>query len=173
MMISSSDKATDYSKAPLEGKIVSELGGAPSAAPVGGADRTGLADAARCEQHSGPSAALIGSRIKVERGGRGGGGSVFFGGCAHRIKGEPTPARASTTDHISVSGHNTWESDISFNSLKEKHRTKNKKSTTEPAARNQVDVRSELALVFLCLIIQKNYSVHKGGHPELARCVHK
>ncbi len=60
MMISSSDKATDYRKAPLEGTIVSELGGAPSAAPVGWADRTGLADAARCEQHSGPSAALIG-----------------------------------------------------------------------------------------------------------------
>ena len=36
MMISSSDKATDYRKAPLEGTIVSELGGAPSAAPVGG-----------------------------------------------------------------------------------------------------------------------------------------
>jgi hypothetical protein len=84
MMISSSDKATDYRKAPLEGTIVSELGGAPSAAPVGGgADHTGLADAARCEQHSGPSAALIGSRIKVERGGRaggggGGGGVPFF-----------------------------------------------------------------------------------------------
>ncbi len=41
MMISSSDKATDYRKAPLEGTIVSELGGAPSTAPVGGgADRT-------------------------------------------------------------------------------------------------------------------------------------
>jgi hypothetical protein len=71
-MILSSDKATDFRKAPLEGTIVSELGGAPSAAPVvGGADRTGLADAARREQHSGPSAALIGSRIKAERGGAG------------------------------------------------------------------------------------------------------
>jgi hypothetical protein len=70
MMILSSDKATDFRKAPLEGTIVSELGGAPSAAPVvGGADRTGLADAARREQHSGPSAALIGSRIMAERGG--------------------------------------------------------------------------------------------------------
>jgi hypothetical protein len=83
MMILSSDKATDFRKAPLEGTIVSELGGAPSAAPVvGGADRTGLADAARREQHSGPSAALIGSRIKAERGGAGaraggGGGGGF------------------------------------------------------------------------------------------------
>ena len=42
MMISSSDKAADYRKAPLEGTIVSELGDAPSAAPVGGgAARTG------------------------------------------------------------------------------------------------------------------------------------
>jgi hypothetical protein len=117
MMILSSDKATDFRKAPLEGTIVSELGGAPSAAPVvGGADRTGLADAARREQHSGPSAALIGSRIKAERGGAGaragGGGSVLFCGRAHRIKGEPTPARVSTTDHLSVCEHSTWESDI-------------------------------------------------------------
>jgi hypothetical protein len=119
MMILSSDKATDFRKAPLEGTIVSELGGAPSAAPVGGgADRTGLADAARREQHSGPSAALIGSRIKAERGGRargGGGGVRFFGECAHRIKGEPTPARVSTADHLSVCEHNTWESAILFN----------------------------------------------------------
>ena len=67
MMISSSDKATDYRKAPLEGTIVSELGGAPSAAPVGGgADHTGLADAARCEQHSGPSATLLMSVAPLE-----------------------------------------------------------------------------------------------------------
>ncbi len=48
MMISSSDKATDYRKAPLEGTIVSELGGAPSAASVGGGRTKGPYGAGGC-----------------------------------------------------------------------------------------------------------------------------
>ncbi len=68
-----------------------------------------------------------------------------------------------------VCGHNTWESDILFNSLPEKHRNKPRKAQQNRQRENPVDVRSELALVFLCFLYNPKelFGTQKEGTPSL------